>query len=299
MEKDSFLDIGAHNVIFNVMDSCRYDTAEKAKTPFLDSVSKLRRADAPATYTLPSHMSFFIGILPALNDGNPDYLPGINQIWRSRDAHASDKSVAIPFEGKNVMDFYNSHNYSVLGVGGVSFFSSAKNNILPKLFPKFLHFEKPKGVNKADNLPRNENQFPLANIEKIANELDKSKPYFLFVNSPETHVPYDSPITTITEEYRMAVRKIYEIDKIKHCEVPAEQRLTDKERDILMTAQIQSLEWIDSKIKELRDRIDNGLPTLILAMGDHGEEFGEGGRYGHAHAHSSIMTVPVWCGVTK
>jgi len=298
MEKSQLPDIREYNVIFNVMDSCRYDTAEKANTPFLNTISKLRKADSPATYTLPAHMSFFIGILPVLTDGNPEYLPGANQIWRSMEAHSSDKSVAVPFVGKNIMDFYVDNDYSVVGTGGVSFFSRGKNNILPKLFPRFLHFEKPRGLHKAANLPRTTDQFPLANIDRIASEIDRAKPYFLFVNCPETHVPYDSPVTTITEEYRAAVKKMYDIDKIKHCAVPEEQRLSDDERQILMNSQIQSLEWIDYKIKELRDSIDNGLPTLLVAMGDHGEEFGEGGRYGHAHYHANIMTVPLWCGIT-
>lgn len=291
------LKVGRYNVMFIVADSLRYDVAQKAKTPFLNKLSALRLAEAPATYTLPSHMSFFVGILPVLIDGNPEFLPGVRQIWRSVNAREIDKSSAVIYQGGTIIDYYRRNGYEVLGSGGVSFFSGAKDNILPKLFPKFLHFEKPANLPRDANVPRSTEQFPLANIGRLMDNLNFSNPFFLFINCPETHMPYDSSGVEITEGYKMAIKKLYAIDNVKHCPVRDQDKLTEEERRILMDAQRQSLEWIDRMAEDLHSRILNGLPTLVVVMGDHGDEFGEGGRYGHAHYHPSVMHVPLWCGM--
>lgn len=288
------LEVGTYNVLFVVIDSCRYDTARGSETPFLNGISSLRCAESPATYTLPAHMSFFVGILPVLL-GSPEYLPGIRHIWRSNNARQNNKSVAVYFEGKTIIDYYHSNGYDVVGAGGVSFFSNAKGNILPALFPTFVHFQRPEDLSRATNLPRKGEQFPLSNIELIVSKLDLSHPFFLFINCPETHVPYDHPDALVGEEYKTAVKKLYELDGIKN--VAVVEGLSEAERVLLLRAQRQSLEWIDKRLTELSLRLQNGKPILVVVMGDHGDEFGEGGRYGHAHCHPTVMHVPFWGGI--
>ena len=225
--KPSFV-IGNYNVIMIVADSCRYDSAKKAKTPFLSSFSELRCAEAPATYTFPSHMSFFLGILPVLIDGNSEYLSGISQIWRSVNARENKKTVAIIYRERNIIDHYCQNDYEVVGAGGVSFFGSAWGNVLPQLFPRFIHFEESLLIAREENIPRQTMHFPLANIEKIVSEIDKSRPFFLFINCPETHIPYDSPFVKVGVDYKKAARKLYGIDSIKHRPVVGQKRLTEK-----------------------------------------------------------------------
>jgi hypothetical protein len=286
----------SYNVLFVTVDSCRFDVARKATLPFLNKIATLRKAEAPASYTLPSHMSFFIGILPILKDGDKNYLPGIEQIWRSTSAKKRNKAVAVQFNNKTIIDYYIENNYIVAGAGGVSFFSNSKNNILPNLFPKFLYFEKPKGLPSYMNVPRSIDQFPLGNIEKLVKLLNKKDPFFLFINCPETHVPFDSPDVQVSNEYKKTIKHYYAIDCIKYKKVSSNLRMTQNEREILLSAQRKSLEWIDKRLKLLLDKIpDNNLPTLLLVVSDHGEEFGEGGRYGHAHIHKTITEVPLWC----
>jgi len=289
--------IGSYNVVFVVVDSCRYDTAMRAHTPFLCELSILRRAEAPATYTLPSHISFFSGILPNLIDGNPEYIPGFRQIWRSNNAKPTDKSVTIQFQGKNIIDYYELNGYNVIGAGGVSFFSSKKGNMLPALFPRFIHFDKPKGLSREHNLPRSIDQFPLGNIELLSASTHGKDPFFLFINCPETHIPFDCPNVIVNSEYKNAIAKMYAVDGIKHRKVKSSEGLTIRERAILLNAQQKSLEWVDAQLRLLLNRLCNSRPTLMLVMGDHGEEFGEAGRYGHAHNHTSVMHVPFWGGV--
>ncbi len=286
-----------HNVLFVVVDSCRYDTAAAAHVPFLNSVGPLRMGEAPGTYTLPSHVSFFSGILPNIIDGNPFFFGSYSQIWRSKNARENHKIPLVEYAEANIIDHYRELGHEVVGVGGVSFFSSQGDNLLPSLFPKFTHFEKPHGISKIENIPRSDDQFPLANREKILKDLNLEKPFFLFINCPETHIPYDYPGMVATAEYVRAVKKMYALDSIKHQH--PESGLTDNEKSLLLSAQRGALEWVDSQLAELMRMLENSRPTLVVVMGDHGEELGEGGRYGHAHAHMQVLHVPLWCGITN
>ena len=89
---------------------------------------------------------------------------------------------------------------------------------------------------------------------------------------------------------------MYSIDSIKSRTVSKEEALTDAEKELLLEGQSRSLEWLDKRIEQLvKELPDNGLPVLLIVLADHGEEFGEGGRYGHGQYHPTVMTVPVWC----
>jgi membrane-anchored protein YejM (alkaline phosphatase superfamily) len=286
----------SYNVLFVTIDSCRYDVALKNKALFLNKLTKLRRAETLATYTLPAHISFFIGILPILRDGSNEYLPGIEQIWRPINVKKRNKTVAVNFDQKTIIDYYIENNYRVIGAGGVSFFYNLHNNILPTFFSKFLYFGKPQTLKSEDNVPRDRSQFPLAHIDEIVSNLTTTDPFFLFVNCPETHVPYDSPFSKVTAEYKDAIKHFYSIDSVKDRDLGEFEGLDEREKLMLVEEQGKSLEWIDQQIKILIDKIpDNSLPTLLLVMSDHGEEFGDGGRYGHGHNHDSVAIVPLWC----
>lgn len=60
--------------------------------------------------------------------------------------------------------------------------------------------------------------------------------------------------------------------------------------------QRRALEWADTRLGDLFSRLNTRHP-LVVVCADHGEEFGEGGRFGHAHPHPTVATVPLWCGV--
>jgi membrane-anchored protein YejM (alkaline phosphatase superfamily) len=287
---------GTYNVLLITLDSCRYDTAKKAHTPFLSSIASLKRAETHGSYTLPAHVSIFTGMLPVLLDGYQEYLPGVKQIWRSRNAKKIRKSVGVLFDGKNIIDYYASHAYQVIGAGGVSFFRKSRSSLLPSLFPRFMYFQKPKSMSREENVPRSSSQFPLANIDRIVKSLKSNKPFFLFINCPETHVPYDSPNVSVTPSYKKAVKRMYELDSVKGRKITPRKGLSREDRKILLEAQRHSLEWLDGQIKDICENLPkNKLPTLLVALADHGEEMGEGGRYGHAHQHEQVMTVPIWC----
>lgn len=290
------LEIRNHNVLFITVDSCRYDTAQNARLDYLNSITKLRKAETSGTYTLPAHCSFFLGILPNITEGTPNYIGDYTQIWRSGLAKNRSKNVGLYYREKNIIDYYLNNNYQVIGAGGVSFFSNKQGNYLPSLFPRFITFQKPVNTKSEANVPRSLEQFPLENIPLIAEAINGQDPYFIFINSVATHIPYDHPNAEITNSYKDLIKKMYQIDYRKSYNIPEDMHLSNEEILTIKKAQITSLEWVDSKIKELIKILPtNQLPTLLLVCGDHGEELGDNKRYGHGHAHETVTTVPLWC----
>jgi len=289
-----------YNVVFVTIDSCTYDSASRANTHNLLSLSPLRKAETHGSFTFPAHMSFFIGNLPNLIDGNTYYFERYSQIWRSVAARPSKhQTIAIPFRSKNILDYYHERNCYVLGVGGVSFFNIHRSyNSLPSLFPNFIYYGPKEYVPREERIPRPPSDFPLNHLDEIIQKLPQNKPFFLFVNSPTTHIPYDSPNLSATREYKDAVLKAY-IEHDNKVLYPVDRLpLTSYEINLLKNAQVLSLEWVDRQLGELFSNLPNrNRPTLIVVCSDHGEEFGEGGRFGHAHIHETVYTVPMWIGV--
>ena len=72
-----------------------------------------------------------------------------------------------------------------------------------------------------------------------------------------------------------------------------------EEIELLKANQIAALEWIDGKLGQLFEKLPSTYPTLTIVCADHGEEFGDNGRFGHAHVDESVMTVPIWVGYTE
>lgn len=287
-----------HNIIFITVDSCRYDTAEKAKVPFLSNLSKLRKAETHGDYTFPAHQSFFIGNLPVLIDGNSEYIEGITQFWRSSAAKKINSGIGVVYSEKNIIDHYEKQGYRVLGCGGVSFFKKRKTNSLPLLFSNFKYFQK---TTSGVKLPREKNEFPLANIDEILTfiKLKKNIPYFLFLNSPATHIPYDNPESYIDDSYRKTIEKLYFAERQKPKRIKTSEIFTTKEINKIKIAQVLSLEWVDKQLNTLVKELQkmNTHPILMVVCGDHGDEWGEGGRYCHAHYHEKVVTVPLWAGI--
>jgi hypothetical protein len=293
------MDLSDYNVVFVTLDSCTYETALKAQTPWLDSIGPLRKAETHGTYTLPAHIAFFTGNLPRLIDGNPYYFAHYSQIWRSSAAKASQRDSVRLFYGKTIMDDYAQRGFQVLGIGGVTFFDMKnQNNLLPTLFPSFLYYGFDTSFSREQQIPRLFPYSPLAHLDQIIECLSHDKPFFVFLNAPETHIPYNFPGYEPPDGYREAVRKAYREHSLKHQYDVRMLPLTQQEIGILKQSQVASLEWIDGQLETFCARLpSNGRPTLLLVCADHGEEFGEGGRFGHAHVHEVVSTVPLWCGI--
>lgn len=283
------------DVILVTLDSCRYDTAERARTPNLDRLGQLHWAETTGTYTLPAHVSLFAGFIPALS-GDRHRLDGdmYDVVWRSAAARPSAKATAVPFAGRTLMDHYRARGHRIIGAGGVTFFDPDESaNWLPGLFDEFHYYGRPNRTAARSRVRDRDETLTLAHVAELADRFLASDRSFLFINCPSTHVPYTTPLSRLDAETETALRRLYELHDSKAL---APAALSPDQVAALLALQVRALEWADQQLGRLFDALADREP-LVVVCADHGEEFGEGDRYGHGHPHSTVTTVPLWSGV--
>ena len=285
-----------HNILWITLDSCRLDTAQRAMLPNINGLlGSPVGAEVDGTYTYASHQAFFTGRLPRRIDSKP-LLHEYRKIWVSSSSKNPDATETFEItENDTIINHYVSKGYFVLGVGGVQFFNPGLAlNILPNMFPEFLYYGNRGNLPEPQLLPRNPNSLPMNNVDKISEKVNASnKPYFLFINCSETHQPFDTPNQTISEDLKVAIEKMYLASSTR--EIFLQQHpLNNKERELILNAQIKAAEWVDLQFKNLISKLPLKYPTLCMIMGDHGEELGEHGRYGHGYPSPEVMQVPFW-----
>ncbi|MDE3725281.1 hypothetical protein PWG71_28205 [Nocardiopsis sp. N85] len=292
-------DLAQRSVILVTLDSCRYDVAVQAHTPNLDRLGPLVRAESPGTYTLPAHAGLFNGFLPRPVSG-PFSINGRhwNMIWRSGAARSTERRVAVPFEGSTLMEHYEHKGYRVVGAGGVTFFdSSDPANSLPALFPEFHYFGRPSRtpVTPATRVVDRDANLTLAYTGPLTDLCLEADRFFLFVNCPSTHIPYTTPDNPLTDRAQKLLEVLYRLHDSQR-NTSGHEGLTAEDIGVLLAMQKRALEWADARLGDLFSRLGTRRP-LVVVCADHGEEFGEGGRFGHGHPHRTVSTVPLWCGV--
>ncbi len=295
MAAKRFLFMKEMNVVFVTLDSCRYDIAEQAEIPTIRSIGPLRKAYTHGSYTVPAHAAFFSGHLPVVLDECelPYYSESAKQLWRIKTGPARDsKSSGLLLEGNNVLDGYRNLGYYVLGVGGVTQFT--ERSFLRSYFSEdFLYY----GLN-LDEEPlesRIEESFPLNHIDEITGYLDNRDKWFIFLNCPETHYPYDcgNGISKDVEKYFPLLKKSLNLRE-------ADKEFPEDFSQKLKTMQRESLESIDYKLGQLFNSLPKKRDFLVVICGDHGENFGEyfagKQRWGHLFPSPEVMEVPLVIG---
>jgi hypothetical protein len=274
-------------IIFITLDCCRFDTTQLADIPFMRSLGEIRRAQSYGTYTLPSHISCFVGYLPnVIEEPLAEYYSRtVLQLWRLKTARVKDpKYIAIPLEGDNIFEGYKKKGYFCLGTGGVRWFRS---KLLTQYFDKFFYW----GCDDYNDVfaQREKNDFSLLHTDEIICELKKYDKWFLFINSQETHVPYDVG-DGIAVELKQILKKANPLwgGKMKNTD---EKYLLNNELKLLHNMQIKALEEVDKRIKYLVNSFSG--TKLIVICGDHGEAFGENDMYGHGFPNKVVTDVPL------
>lgn len=275
------------SVLFITLDSCRYDSFEMARTPNFDKLGKARAAGTHGTYTLPAHMSFFMGYLPSVGSVPFDayYTPEIKQLWRLTTGRARDPAtVGISVDGITVPKAYEKRGFRVVGSGGVRWF---RHPLLAGQFDRFHFFGESDFASVFAK--RQLHEFPLNHIDYLIDEVGSDR-FFLFINCPETHVPYDCGTGDYPADASRIIKKYQHLWGFK--KAFAEHAIVDVgELRALQSLQIAAVEEVDRKIGILLAKIDQ--PLLVVVAGDHGECFGEDDMWGHGYPHPKVTEVPL------
>lgn len=296
------MEIKNKNVVFITIDSCRYDTAKHADIPTIKGMGPLRKAYTHGSYTVPAHISFFSGHLPAVLDEPklPYYSESEKQLWRIKTGIARDsKPTGLSLEGNNVLEGYKKLGYYVLGVGGVTQFSDG--SLLRSYFgEEFLYY----GFNLDEELlsPRFEDPFPLNHIDEIVKKIEKYDRWFLFLNCPETHYPYDHKVGQNIPKYIIdQFPKLMKAINLRESENSDE--LSVEFGKALHNMQKEALESIDQRLQVLFESLPKNRDILTVICSDHGDNFGEyfvgKRRWGHLFPSPEVMQVPLIIGELK
>jgi arylsulfatase len=113
-----------------------------------------------------------------------------------------------------------------------------------------------------------------------------SEPYFLWVFLVDAHSPFLPPKAYRTQ----SLTSLYAANAWLFAGAP--KRFESRFHDTLVTAYDNCLEYTDDFLERLDGDLAGDDP-LIAVHGDHGEEFGEHGQYGHGQAlYEELVHVP-------
>lgn len=279
--------IADHNVLFVTLDCCRYDTYQRANTPNIDRLGPMRRAGTMGTYTLPAHTSFFMGYLPFVIESpfEPFYSPDVRQLWRLSSGRKKDPAtIGISIEQPTVLRDYSARGFKVAGFGGVRWF---RHPALSGLFDEFHLFSENDFNSVFDG--RHRHEFPLSRIDDVVSSLAGER-FFLFINSAETHVPYDFGDGVLPSAGRRVIEKYRDLWGFKRSKLNNFD-FDHSELSFLHGAQVAALEAVDTKLGTLLSKLPR--PLLVIITGDHGECFGEDMAWGHGFPHAKVTEVPL------
>lgn len=113
------------------------------------------------------------------------------------------------------------------------------------------------------------------------------EPYFLWVFLVDVHMPYIPPKEHLTFWPLTYAANAWLF-------AGADERMSPLFRKPLLSAYDKTIEYTDDFVATLLD--DVGDDSIVCVHADHGELFGEEGRYGHGYLHESVINVPLVVG---
>lgn len=262
-----------NNLVYVIMDSCRYDSQQAAATPNMDRLGRVEMRYSYASWTSPAHYVLLMGLSPhtsptgvfASEVYKEDFIT-----WRDRlgipdlEFKAFIPELSLPAKLQKI-------GYRT--VGRVS---------LPVLnqFTTFSTFF------DDYRLMENHNDFS-GMIDEM--EFSENQPSFFFFNLGETHYPY-----MLTKEEAPILHGVHGVFKglgRGASDAPKEEFFDQEEMDRLRSCQIRACEYVDGLLGKLFEKVP--AETHIIVTADHGELFGEGGYFGHGPVfHPKVFEVP-------
>jgi len=287
---------GKPNVVMVVMDTVRADHLSlygysRDTTPFLEKLSEksvvFENAFSASPWTLPSHASFFTGLLPSEHNCTYENMnlspkfPALAQRLKDMGYFTigwSNNPLLNPSSGI-LRGFDRFVENSQLGI----YSGELALKIVLSKFPRF----------SSDNGARFANRTIFTWLSRMS---ANKKPFFLFVNYMEAHTPYvtDPAGYRYFQNPEQAQRNYSSPNWDDYnCHPP-------KNEDA-RTAAIKwydgSIYYLDFEIGKLYDRLSAlGLAenTIFIVLSDHGESFGEHEFWGHGITlFNSELKVPL------
>ena len=266
-----------NDLVYIIMDSCRFDSYRRARTPNMNHIGKGVQRFSYASWTAPSHHSIFMGQV----------------------AHTAPKKVlASEVYTKDFAQWVER-----IGIPDLSFKSFVPELSLAKVLQKLGYRTTARvsmpvlnpltGFSKFFDdykLMKDHNDFK-GMVDEIA--FSTSQPSYHFMNLGETHYPYmlkDDQLPRISGVHGVVQGMDAAIARSGD-QVVEKEFFTKPEMVTLHDQQVRCVEYVDGVLAALLDKAPKGTHVIIAA--DHGECFGEGDYFGHGPVmHRKVFEVP-------
>ncbi|MCS6797889.1 MAG: sulfatase [Myxococcota bacterium] len=275
------------NVVLLVIDTLRADKLRpwnprsRVRTPVLDRLAAegavFERAHAPENWTKPSVASILSGLHPATHGA------------KTSEARLPASVLLL------------SEHLRAQGFGTASFIA---NGYVSDRFgfdqgwDHYFNYIRSNRPTEAEHLFRD----AAAWIEQ-----NRGKPFFVFIQTIDPHVPYDPPADILAHydprtDYAGQVRPRLTPDLLERAKRnPPAVTFDASDRRRLEALYDGEIDYHDRELGRFVERLQAlGVwdETLIVITSDHGEEFGEHGSWGHGHSvYEEMLHVPfLWRG---
>ncbi len=273
----------ANHLVFLVLDSCRFDSFVRARTPNIDRLGEAQQRFSFASWTAPSHFTYLMGQVPHTS---PKHVFA-SEVYKAQFAEWVDRLGISDLSFKTFIP-----ELCLAGVLKKHHYHTAARVSMPVLNPY-------SGLTRGFDdykLMGNHNDF--AGMVRDV-DFSKSDRCFRFFNLGETHYPYmldGASLPKISGLHGVArdMDKVISDKAMAHTGDGPEQVpeffAAETMRD-LHDQQVRCVEYVDGLVGALYEKAPANTHFIVTA--DHGELFGEDGFFGHGPVmHRKVFEVP-------
>ncbi|WP_306053879.1 sulfatase [Natronococcus wangiae] len=309
------------NVVFVVLDTARANSVSDETAPALTALANegtvFENAFATAPWTLPSHASIFTGLYPSEHGahGGHTYLDEELRTLPEAFADAGYETIGVSNNTWITEEFGFDRGFDDLRKGWQYIQSDADmgavvrgEDLNEKLQATRNRLFDGNPIVNAANILYSEVFQPAGDdgadrsTSWIGNWLESrtdNRPFFLFCNFIEPHVEYDPP-REYAERFLPDWASYEDATAIRQdpraydCE---DYDITEREFRLLRGLYRAELAYVDDQLARLREALvaaGEWEDTLLVVCGDHGENIGEHGFFGHQYnLYDTLLNVPL------
>ena len=311
------------NILLIVMDTVRADHLScygypMKTTPFLEKMAEesaiFNNAFATAPWTLPSHATLFTGLYLSLHNTHGEHF-WLDNSYRTLAEMLYDNGYqTISFSNNDYITSY--HNlvqgferswYKGRWTDDMTLLQSLGNSVV-STFSWFWYRIQDNILVKIMKNPVSIRDYPNAAVtnkaisEWLDHGRDESRPFFIFINYMDAHLPYNPNDETARlffseEELEASYRQELRFPPIEHCLDMSKGGYTKADIRIIKTLYDACIRYLDSELEKLFKKLINlGRydDTLIIITSDHGEYLGTRNRLAHGLGlHEELLHVPL------
>jgi hypothetical protein len=270
--------MAANHLVFLVLDSCRYDSFMRARTPNIDRLGATQQRFSFASWTAPSHFTYFMGQVPHTS---PKHVFA-SEVYKAQFADWVDRLGVPDLSFKTFVP-----ELCLAGVLKRHRYHTAARVSMPVLNPY-------SGLTRGfDDYKLMSNHNDFAGMVRDV-DFKVSDRCFRFFNLGETHYPYmldGANLPKISGLHGVA----RDMDNVlAHSgDGPAQEPAffpAETMRE-LHDQQVRCVEYVDNLVGALFEKVPANTHFIVTA--DHGELFGEEGFFGHGPVmHRKCFEVP-------